>query len=121
MYKRQQPIFTTVVFMFVFGGLAGIPTDGIPQPLFYLSGICLWNYFSDSLIKTSDTFYLNQAVFGKVYFPRLVVPISVTISGLLKMLIQFILFIGVYVYFVAKGTHIGINYYACLLYTSRCV
>jgi lipopolysaccharide transport system permease protein len=109
-----QPIFTTVVFMFVFGGLAGIPTDGIPQPLFYLSGICLWNYFSDSLIKTSDTFYLNQAVFGKVYFPRLVVPISVTISGLLKMLIQFILFIGVYVYFVAKGTHIGINYYALL-------
>jgi len=110
-----QPIFTTIVFMFVFGGLAGIPTDGIPQPLFYLSGICLWNYFSDSLIKTSDTFYTNQSVFGKVYFPRLVVPISVTISGLLKMLIQFLLFIGVYLYFVAKGTHIGINYYAFLL------
>jgi len=110
-----QPVFTTIVFMFVFGGLAGIPTDGIPQPLFYLSGICLWNYFSDSLIKTSDTFYTNQSVFGKVYFPRLVVPISVTISGLLKMLIQFLLFIGVYIYFVAKGTHIGINYYAFLL------
>lgn len=110
-----QPVFTTIVFMFVFGGLAGIPTDGIPQPLFYLSGICLWNYFSDSLIKTSDTFYTNQAVFGKVYFPRLVVPISVTISGLLKMLIQFLLFIGVYVYFVVKGTHVAVNYYAFLL------
>jgi len=110
-----QPVFTTIVFMFVFGGLAGISTDGIPQPLFYLSGICLWNYFSDSLIKTSDTFYTNQAVFGKVYFPRLVVPISVTISGLLKMLIQFLLFIGVYIYFIGKGTHVAVNYYAFLL------
>jgi len=110
-----QPIFTTIVFMFVFGGLAGIPTDGIPQPLFYLSGICLWNYFSDSLLKTSDTFYTNQSVFGKVYFPRLVVPISVTISGLLKMLIQFLLFIGVYIYFIVKGTNVAVNYYAFLL------
>jgi len=109
-----QPIFTTIVFMFVFGGLAGIPTDGIPQPLFYLSGICLWNYFSDSLTKTSDTFYTNQAVFGKVYFPRLIVPISVTLSGLIKMLIQFLLFVGVYIYFVAKGTTAALNYYAFL-------
>lgn len=109
-----QPVFTTIVFMFVFGGLAGIPTDGIPQPLFYLSGICLWNYFSDSLIKTSDTFYTNQAVFGKVYFPRLIVPISVTLSGLLKMLIQFLLFAGVYIYFITKGTEIAINSYALL-------
>lgn len=110
-----QPVFTTIVFMFVFGGLAGIPTDGIPQPLFYLSGICLWNYFSDSLVKTSDTFYTNQAVFGKVYFPRLIVPISVTISGLLKMFIQFLLFIGVYIYFVAKGSTVALNSYALLL------
>jgi len=109
-----QPVFTTIVFMFVFGGLAGIPTDGIPQPLFYLSGICLWNYFSDSLTKTSDTFFANQNVFGKVYFPRLVVPLSVTISGLLKMLIQFILFVGVYFYFVSKGSAVGINVYALL-------
>lgn len=110
-----QPVFTTIVFMFVFGGLAGIPTDGIPQPLFYLSGICLWNYFSDSLVKTSDTFYTNQAVFGKVYFPRLIVPISVTISGLLKMFIQFLLFIGVYIYFVTKGSTVALNSYALLL------
>src|SRR5512137_471245 len=82
-----QPIFTTIVFMFVFGGLAGIPTDGIPQSLFYLAGITLWNYFSDSLTRTADTFIANQAVFGKVYFPRLIVPLSITITGLVKMFI----------------------------------
>lgn len=110
-----QPIFTTIVFMFVFGGLAGIPTDGIPQALFYLSGITLWNYFSESLTKTSDTFLTNQAIFGKVYFPRLIVPLSVTITGLIKMFIQFALFIIVYIYFVAKGTTIAPNLYALLL------
>lgn len=110
-----QPIFTTIVFMFVFGGLAGIPTDGIPQALFYLSGITLWNYFSESLTKTSDTFLINQAIFGKVYFPRLIVPLSVTITGLIKMFIQFALFIIVYIYFVAKGTTIAPNLYALLL------
>jgi lipopolysaccharide transport system permease protein len=109
-----QPFFTTIVFMFVFGGLAKIPTDGIPQPLFYLSGIVLWNYFSDSLTKTSDTFFTNQAVFGKVYFPRLIVPLSVTISGLLKMFIQLILFAGVYIYFSAKGSSVSMNSYALL-------
>jgi lipopolysaccharide transport system permease protein len=109
-----QPLFTTIVFMFIFGGLANIPTDGIPQPLFYLAGICLWNYFSDSLTKTSDTFLTNQAVFGKVYFPRLIVPIAVTISGLLKMLIQFILFAGVYIYFYYRGYAFSINSYALL-------
>ena len=109
-----QPIFTTIVFMFVFGGLAGISTDGIPQPLFYLSGICLWNYFSDSLLKTSDTFFTNQAVFGKVYFPRLIVPLAVTMSGLLKMLIQFMLFAGVYMYYIFKGSAVALNSYALL-------
>lgn len=109
-----QPIFTTIVFMFVFGGLAGIPTDGIPQSLFYLAGITLWNYFSESLTKTSDTFITNQAVFGKVYFPRLIVPLSITISGLIKMFIQFAVFILVYVYFVAKGTPVAPNAYALL-------
>lgn len=109
-----QPIFTTIVFMFVFGGLAKIPTDGIPQPLFYLAGITLWNYFSESLTKTSDTFLTNQAIFGKVYFPRLIAPLSVTITGLIKMFIQFIVFAIVYVYFVAKGTHVGLNLYALL-------
>lgn len=109
-----QPIFTTIVFMFVFGGLAGIPTDGIPQALFYLSGITLWNYFSESLTKTSDTFLTNQAIFGKVYFPRLIVPLSVTITGLIKMFIQFSVFVLVYIYFVVKGTPIAPNAYALL-------
>jgi lipopolysaccharide transport system permease protein len=109
-----QPIFTTVIFMFVFGGLAGIPTDGIPQALFYLSGITLWNYFSESLTKTSDTFLANQAIFGKVYFPRLIAPLSITITGLIKMLIQFSLFIVVYIYFAVKGTPVQPNLYALL-------
>jgi lipopolysaccharide transport system permease protein len=109
-----QPVFTTIVYMFVFGGLAGISTDGIPQPLFYISGICLWNYFSESLTKTSDTFLSNQAIFGKVYFPRLIAPLSVTITGLIKMFIQFILFIVVYIYFLNKGSSVNPNIYALL-------
>ena len=109
-----QPIFTTIIFMFVFGGLAGISTDGIPQALFYLSGITLWNYFSESLTKTSDTFLTNQAIFGKVYFPRLIAPLSVTISGLIKMFIQFAVFVIVYIYFIVKGTSVSPNAYALL-------
>jgi lipopolysaccharide transport system permease protein len=109
-----QPVFTTIVYMFVFGGLAGIPTDGIPQPLFYLSGICLWNYFSESLTKTSDTFVANQAIFGKVYFPRLVAPLSVVITGIIKMFIQFGLFFIAYIWFIYKGMPDAINAYAWL-------
>lgn len=109
-----QPVFTTIVYMFVFGGLAGIPTDGIPQPLFYLAGICMWNYFSESLTKISDTFITNQAVFGKVYFPRLVAPLSVVITGLLKMFIQLGLFILAYIWFIYKGMPLNINAYAWL-------
>ena len=109
-----QPFFTTIVFIFVFGGLAGISTDSIPQPLFYMSGICLWTYFADSLTKTSDTFLTNQAVFGKVYFPRLIVPLSVTISGLVKFFIQLSLFAGIYIYFWVKGSSVSMNSYALL-------
>lgn len=109
-----QPIFTTIVFMFVFGGLAGIPTDGIPQSLFYLAGITLWNYFSDSLTRTADTFLSNQAVFGKVYFPRLIVPLSITITGLVKMFIQMSIFVLVYIWFSIKGSPITPNVYAFL-------
>ena len=110
-----QPIFTTIVFTFVFGSLAGIPTDGLPPVLFYLAGITLWNYFSDSLTKTSDTFIANQGIFGKVYFPRLVVPLSVTITGLIKMGIQFGVFIIVYIYYMSIGASIAPNKYAFLL------
>lgn len=104
-----QPIFTTVMYMFVFGGLAGISTDGAPQPLFYLSGIMLWNYFSDCFNGASNTFTANAGIFGKVYFPRLVVPLASLTSNLLKLLIQLFLFVIVYLYFVLTGTTLKLN------------
>lgn len=94
-----QPIFSTIMMMFVFGGIASIPTDGIPQPVFYLSGIMMWNYFSECLGRSSGTFSGNAGVFSKVYFPRLVVPISGLISTLVKLAIQIGLFVCVYLYF----------------------
>ncbi len=94
-----QPMLTTVMYMFVFGGLAGISTDGLPQALFYMAGITLWNYFSTVFNKCSNVFAANSSVFGKVYFPRLVVPISGTISNLLQFLIQFCLFLAFYCYY----------------------
>ena len=104
-----QPLFTTIMFMFVFGGIAGISTDGIPQAVFYLAGLVCWNYFQDCLSKCSDTFNANQAIFGKVYFPRLVVPLSIVISNLIKMAIQFTLFFVVYIYYFASGVDFNIN------------
>lgn len=110
-----QPAFTTIMYMVVFGGIAKISTDGLPQPLFYLAGIVLWQYFSDCLNKTSSTFTTNQAIFGKVYFPRLIVPLSTVVSNLVRMGIQFLLFIGVYVYYILIGVHIALNIYALLI------
>ena len=104
-----QPLFTTIMFMFVFGGIAGISTDGIPQAVFYLAGLVCWNYFQDCLSKCSDTFNANQAIFGKVYFPRLVVPLSIVISNLIKMAIQFALFLVVYIYYFASGIDFQVN------------
>lgn len=107
-----QPIFTTIMYMFVFGGLAGISTDGAPQPLFYMAGILLWNYFSESFNVCSDIFTQNASVFGKVYFPRLVVPLSAITSNLIKMFIQLILFLLVYLYymfFTAAGQTLTVN------------
>ena len=109
-----QPIFTTVMYMFVFGGLAGISTDGVPQPLFYLSGIMLWNYFSECFNGASNTFSANAGIFGKVYFPRLVVPLASLTSNLVKMLIQLLLFAAVYVYYVVIGGPVSINAAALL-------
>lgn len=86
--------------MFVFGGLAGISTDGIPQPLFYMAGITMWNYFSTCFSSCSEVFSHNANVFGKVYFPRLVVPLSSCTSNLIRMLIQLLMFIAIYVYYV---------------------
>ena len=98
-----QPLFTTVMYMFVFGGLAGISTDGIPQPLFYMAGITLWNYFQTCFTSCSNVFAANQGVFGKVYFPRLVVPLSSITSNLIRMLIQLMMFILIYAYYIISG------------------
>ncbi len=95
-----QPIMTTLVYVIIFGNIAKISTDEIPKVLFYLSGIVMWNYFADSFGKTSTTFTTNASIFGKVYFPRLIVPLSVVTSGLIKFLIQFSLFLVVFAYYL---------------------
>lgn len=109
-----QPIFTTLIFMFVFGGIAQIPTDGLPQSLFYMAGLVMFNYFLECLNRTTTTFSANAGVFSKVYFPRLVVPLSGLMSSLLKMLIQLILFFAIYFYFLFKGADIHTNAYILL-------
>ena len=101
-----QPILTVIMNMVVFGGIAQMSTDGLPQPLFYLAGNVCWFYFSDCLNQTSSTFVANQGMFGKVYFPRMVVPISTIISNLLRFGIQLGLFVAVYIYFLIGGTKV---------------
>jgi lipopolysaccharide transport system permease protein len=101
-----QPLLTTVTFTVVFGNIAQISTDGMPQTIFYMSGITLWNYFSETLTATSNTFTTNANIFGKVYFPRLVMPISKVLSGLVKLGIQYLLFIAILLYFVSTGSHV---------------
>lgn len=105
-----QPILTTIMYMFVFGGLAGISTDGVPQPLFYMSGILLWNYFNAAFMVSSNVFTANASVFGKVYFPRLIVPLSGITSNLIKFGIQLVLFIGIYLYYYLQGVNLTINW-----------
>ena len=111
-----QPALTVIMYMIVFGGIAGIPTDGVPRPLFYLAGTCLWQYFADCITKTSNTFVENASIFGKVYFPRLVMPISHVISNLLRFGIQFGFFVLVYIvyYFVDPSCTAQLNWYALL-------
>ena len=104
-----QPLMTTVIYIFVFGNIAKLPTDGLPQPLFYLSGIIMWNYFSECFLRTSDTFTQNAGVFGKVYFPRLITPISLLISNVLKFLIQFSLFLAFCIYYWSNGLKMNIQ------------
>ena len=101
--------------MVVFGGIAGIATDGIPQPLFYLAGTCMWQYFSDCLGKTSNTFVTNSGLFGKVYFPRLIVPLSNVTSNLLRFGIQLSLFVIVYIVYAFIGCSAHLNWYALLV------
>jgi lipopolysaccharide transport system permease protein len=94
-----QPILTSLIYVVLFGQVARLSTDGLPQIAFYLAGITIWNYFSDSLVKTSSVFQSNASIFGKVYFPRLIMPLSIVFSGLLKFGVQFLLFIAVVLYY----------------------
>lgn len=110
-----SPLFSVVMYMIVFGRIANIPTDDIPQPVFYLSGVCLWEYFSTCLTDVAGTFQKNAGLFGKVYFPRLVSPISVCVSRLFRFSIQLAMFIVVYLFFaLVKGVHLVPNMYLCL-------
>lgn len=116
-----QPMLTTIMYMLVFGGLAGISTDGVPQPLFYLCGVCLWTYFQTCFTVCSNVFAANQNVFGKVYFPRLVVPLSSITSNLIRFAIQFGLFLIVFVYYIVFKDYVPVfgfvNAYGCVLGT----
>jgi lipopolysaccharide transport system permease protein len=104
-----QPVVTILMYTVVFGNLAGIPTDGVPKPLFYLAGTIIWNYFADCLTKTSTVFKDNAALMGKVYFPRLIMPLSIVLSNLVKFAVQLILFIVLMVFYWAKGALIVPN------------
>jgi lipopolysaccharide transport system permease protein len=104
-----QPIITAITFTVIFGNLAKISTDGLPQILFYMCGITLWNYFADTLTKTSDTFSSNANIFGKVYFPRMIAPLSVVVSNLIKLGIQFLLFLGIWIYYLIQSDLIHPN------------
>src|SRR5208283_1808596 len=98
-----QPLLSTLVFTVVFGKIAKIPTDGLPQPLFYMSALVAWNYFATCLTATSNTFVANAGIFGKVYFPRLTVPLSVVITNLLTFIIQFAVFLCFLLFFYLNG------------------
>lgn len=109
-----QPVLTTITFTIVFGKIAKIPTDNVPPLLFYMAGIVCWGYFADCLTRTSSTFIANAHIFGKVYFPRLVSPLSNVISLLIKFGIQMLLFIGFLIYYVMNGALVEPNIYILL-------
>jgi lipopolysaccharide transport system permease protein len=109
-----QPILTTFMYTLVFGTIARISTDNLPGPLFYMAGITAWNYFADCFLKTSNVFRDNASVFGKVYFPRLVVPLSSIVSSGIRFSIQLLLFIGYMIYYAIKGNPLHPNGYIAL-------
>lgn len=109
-----QPLLTTIMFVFIFGRVAGLSTDGLPMLAFYLAGITIWNYFSETLSKTASVFRDNAQMFGKVYFPRLTMPFSIVISNLVRFLIQFGLFLAVWGYYLVKEKNITPNIYLAL-------
>ena len=109
-----QPLLTTIVFQVIFGNIAKLPTDGLPSFLFYMSGTVIFSYFSSCLTKTSETFVNNANLFGKVYFPRLAVPVSILISNLIAFVIQFAFFLAFMGYFVLRGTALHPNWWILL-------
>lgn len=109
-----QPLFTTIIFTFIFGNLAGLSTDGLPQPLFYMAGITAWNYFADCLTKTSTVFRDNANIFGKVYFPRLIMPLSIVVSNLVRFGVQMLLFFLMIGYYYFTGAAFAPNTYILL-------
>jgi lipopolysaccharide transport system permease protein len=98
-----QPLFTTIIYTFIFGGLANLSTDGLPQPLFYMAGITAWNYFADCITKTSTVFKDNANLFGKVYFPRLIMPLSIVASNLVRFGVQMLLFFIMMGYYATQN------------------
>ena len=110
-----QPLFNTLVFTLIFGKVAKIPTDGIPPFIFYLSGTVVWTYFASCLNQTGKTFVTNAEVFGKVYFPRITVPISIAITAVFQFIIQFMIFLGFFIYFWYVGTDIKPSIYVFTL------
>jgi lipopolysaccharide transport system permease protein len=112
-----QPILTTATYVIIFSNIAQLSTDGLPPIPFYLAGISIWNYFAETLNATSNTFIANASIFGKVYFPRLVLPLSKIISGLIKFAIQFLLFVLVLIWFLLKGASVHPNIGNILLLT----
>lgn len=98
-----QPLFTSITFTIIFNNVAGIETGKTPAFLFNLAGIIIWNYFTSCLNETSDTFKKNASIFGKVYFPRIIMPMSIVITNLVKLAIQLLIFIGFYMYYISQG------------------
>lgn len=109
-----NPLLTTIMYTIVFGNIANISTDGMPQIVFYMLGTTVWTYFSSSLTKTATTFTGNAAIFGKVYFPRLVTPIATVVSGLINFAVQFVMFLCFAIYFYIVGAPIHPNIYILL-------
>ena len=109
-----QPLFTTIIYTFIFGNLANLSADNLDKPLFYMAGITAWNYFADCLTKTSTVFTANAGLFGKVYFPRLIVPLSIVVSNLIRFAVQMILFLIAMGFYALKGSNVHPNIYLLL-------
>lgn len=108
------PVLSVIVYATVFGGIAQIPTDGVPAILFYLSGISVWGYFASCLSATSNSFVTNADIFGKVYFPRIIMPLVAVTTNLLSLAIQLAIFAAFYIYYVTTGTHLVIHWQLAL-------